>query len=401
HPITSPPREFSDWAPAFSPDGKSLTFVRSSGPGLVDDLYVVPSIGGEARRLTFDNRMIVGAPAWSSDGRDIVFSSGRAGLMALWRIPASGGTAQRVEGTGTSMTVPAISPKGDRLAFINSVGRVSFRSVRFIDPMRAAGSPQLFLSSKGNFGLPYFSADGKKIVFESSRSGYDEIWTVNNDGSNPAQLTFLKGLSGTPRWSYDGHSVAFDYRPSERSEIFIADDSGGPPRIFPTNPGANNIVPSWSRDGRWIYFASSRGNEPIQVWKAHYPAGGTIQLTQNGGTFPVESADGFLYYSRSMNSDEIWKIPVEGGPESLVLKAPGLDCFCNWALAPHGIYFIAKQPEQQRTLSFYDFVGKKFTEFLRFEKDAVNPAISPDGKFLIYVQSDEYDSTIMLVNHFH
>src|SRR5262249_44745179 len=78
HPITSPPRGFSDWAPKFSPDGKSLAFLRASGPGLVEDIYVVPATGGEARRLTFDNRMIGGAPAWSADGRDIVFSSGRA-----------------------------------------------------------------------------------------------------------------------------------------------------------------------------------------------------------------------------------------------------------------------------------------------------------------------------------
>ena len=75
HPITSPPRQFSDWYPAFSPDGKSLAFLRSSGPGEVEDLYVVSVTGGEARRVTFDNR-IAGPPAWSQDGRDIIFLFG-------------------------------------------------------------------------------------------------------------------------------------------------------------------------------------------------------------------------------------------------------------------------------------------------------------------------------------
>jgi len=369
---------------------------------LVDDLYVVPATGGEAKRLTFDNRWIGGAPAWSPDGRDVVFSSGRAGLLALWRIRASGGTPQRIEGMGTSMADPAVSLKGHRLAYTNFVHRVSLWSVRLIDPMQAAGSPQLLFGSKaGALGLPHFSADGKKIVFESSQSGYDEIWSVNSDGTNPAQFTFLKGESGTPRWSYDGRSFAFDYRPSERSEIFIADDSGRPPHLFPTNPGANNFVPSWSGDGHWLYFSSSRGNEPIQVWKAHYPEGGTIQLTQDGGTFPVEGADGFVYYSKSMNSDEIWRVPADGGRESLVLKAPDLDCFCQWTLAPTGIYFITQRTEPQSTLFFYDFANTRIKEVLRLKKSGRNPAISPDGKFLTYVQWDQEDYTIMLVNHFY
>jgi Tol biopolymer transport system component len=345
--------------------------------------------------------MVGGPPAWTADSRDIVFSSGRAGPFALWRIPSSGGTAQRVESMGTFMMAPAMSTKGHRLAYTNSEGRDSFWSVRLLDPTHTAGSPQLFFGPKGNLGSAYFSADATRIVFESSQSGYDEIWTINSDGSNPAQLTFLRGESGTPRWSYDGRSVAFDYRPSERSEIYIVDYLGAPPRKFPTNPGADNVVPSWSRDGHWIYFASSRGNEPSQVWKAHYPEGGTIQLTQNGGMFPVESTGGFLYFSKSLNSDEIWKIPVDGGPESLVLKAPDLDCFCNWALGPTGIYFITQKSEQQPTLSFYDLGTKKLKQVLRFEKYATSPAISPDGKFLIYSQTEHHDNTIMLVNNFH
>jgi len=198
-----------------------------------------------------------------------------------------------------------------------------------------------------------------------------------------------------------GRLVAFDYRPAERSEIFIADYAGGQPRLLPTNPGANNVVPSWSRDGQWVYFASSRGNEAIQVWKAHYPDGRAIRLTKNGGVYPIESADGFLYYSKTLDSDEIWKISLDGGPESLVLKAPGLSCFCNWALAPAGIYVITERLEQPRTISFYDFESKKVTEVLRLEKYAINPAVSPDGKSLIYVQMDQNDHTIMLLNHFH
>ena len=62
---------------------------------------------------------------------------------------------------------------------------------------------------------------------------------------------------------------------------------------------------------------------------------------------------------------------------------------------------ITERLEQPRTISFYDFGGKKVTEVLRLEKFAINPAVSPDGKSLIYVQMDQNDRTIMLVNHFY
>jgi Tol biopolymer transport system component/DNA-binding winged helix-turn-helix (wHTH) protein len=399
-PITLPPRDYSDWCPAFSPDGKSVAFLRASGPGLDEDIYVVPVTGGQGKRLTFDSRQLGEGLAWTPDSRDIVFSSWRAGAGTLWRVPASGGSPQRVEGVGTSAIYPAIALNGQRLAYTSDSGRMSVARVNLSDSKHVTGPPQILLSSKGGLGLSSFSADGKRLAFESAQSGYDEIWTAANDGSNPTQLTFLKGVSGTPHWSYDGRSVTFDYRPAEQSEIYIADVSGGPPRLFQTNPGANNFVPSWSRDGHWMYFASSHGQESVQVWKAHYPEGAVIQLTRHGGTFPLEGADGYLYYSKSFRSDEIWKIPIDGGSETPVLKEPDLDCFCNWALAPTGIYFIVKKPGQQRSLSFYDFSDKTITDVLRLQKPASDPALSPEGKVLIFPQTDELDRTIMLVNHF-
>jgi hypothetical protein len=86
--------------------------------------------------------------------------------------------------------------------------------------------------------------------------------------------------------------------------------------------------------------------------------------------------DGYLYYSKSFRSDEIWKIAVDGGPESLVFKEPDLDCFCNWALAPTGINLIAEKPGQQRSLSFYDFSLRTITELFAFRKILDRPCPS-------------------------
>ena len=398
-PLTSPPPEYSDWCPAFSPDGKSIAFLRASGPGLVYDLYVVPTLSGAPTRLTSDNSPMDGPLAWTPDSREIIFSSARGGMSSLWRIAASGGTPRRVEGVGTRATAPAISPIGNRLAYTNEVLTVDLWKVRLADARHAAGPPQLVLPSAGFIGLGSFSRDGQKLAFESTQTGYGEIWTAGSDGSNPVQLTFLKGVAGTPRWSNDGRSVVFDYRPNEHSEIYRIELSGGPPRFVPTIPGADNIVPSWSRDGKWIYFSSNRGNEPNQIWKVPDGGGSPIQLTSTGGTLPVEGADGFIYYSKSFRSNEIWKVPPGGGQETLVMKAARLDSW-SWALGPTGIYFMTDENGGKGSLFFYDFGTSKILSLMRLEKRAVQPAVSPDGKTVVFFQIDQWEQTIMLVNHF-
>jgi Tol biopolymer transport system component/DNA-binding winged helix-turn-helix (wHTH) protein len=397
--VTSPPPAYSDWCPAFSPDGKSIAFLRSSGPGLADDLYVVAATGGEPSRLTLDKRPIEGPFAWTPDSREIIFSSDRGGLRSLWRIPAYGGPPKRVEGVGTRTTAPAIAPIGNRLAYTNAVLQVNLWKVRLTDTRHAVGPAQLILPSAGFIGIASFSPDGQKLAFESSQSGYNEIWTAGSDGSNPVQLTFLKGVAGTPRWSNDGRSVAFDYRPDQHSEIYTVDVSGGPPRFISTIPNADNVVPIWSRNGKWIYFSSNRGNEPNQVWKLPDAGGSAIQLTRNGGASPIEGADGFVYYSKSFRSDEIWKVPAGGGEETLVLKVAGLDSW-SWALGPAGIYFVTDRSGGKGTLSFYEFDTRKVLSLMPFEKRVVQPALSPDGKSLIFFQIDQWEQTIMLVNHF-
>jgi Tol biopolymer transport system component/DNA-binding winged helix-turn-helix (wHTH) protein len=398
--ITSPPPGLSDWSPAFSPDGNLIAFVRTSGPGRLEDLYVVAAAGGEPKRLTFDRTNIDGAPTWTPGGRDIIFSSARGGLSSLWRIPASGGgVPSRIEGAGTSVFSPAVALKSQRFAYVNVFVQVNLWKVSLSEAKHVAQSPQLLFATKGETALSYFSPDGRKLAFESTQSGYREIWTVNSDGSEPSQLTFLNGESGTPRWSRDGRFVAFDYRPAYHSEIYVVEVPGGAPHVFPTIRGADNTEPNFSHDGKWLYFSSNRGNETTQLWKAPYPSGGAlVQLTKNGGVRPVESADGFVYFARTFRTDEIWKIPASGGEETLVMKGTGLRNCWNWALSSAGIHFINE--ERKRTLSFYEFATQKTFPLVSQEKIGDYPAVAPDGKSIVFSQVDQLDQTIMIANHF-
>jgi len=412
-PLTSPPSQNLDYGPAFSPDGSTVAFIRGIAAGVVEDLYVVPAAGGAPKRLTFDNTWILGPPAWTSDGRDIVFSSRRGGLTSLWRISSSGGTPRLVAGVGVLAAFPSISPKGNQLAYEQMDRKADIWRLNLTNEEHLQGSPGVVISQKGQNSRPHFSPDGKRIVFESDRLGYAEIWACDSDGSNCGQLTSLHGTAGAARWSPDGRYIAFEFRPKEHSEIYLLEIASGVPQLLPTLPGADNGGPNWSRDGTWIYFYSDRGGGPFQLWKMQVNGGTPIQVTKNGGIFAAESADGrFLYYSK-FETPGIWKMPLnsgEGGEEIRILDQPAGESWWNWTLARNGIYYFESSAGSCRwncsysgvksSVNFFDFASGKKILLAAPDKPSLGLALSPDGRSILYVQHEWVNSSIMLVKNF-
>ena len=265
HRLTSPPQgSWGDTDPAFSPDGRTLAFVRWSGLA-VGDIYLQNSNATKARRLTFDDTQIQGI-AWTPDGRNIVFASWRSGVPTLWRVPVSGGEIEPLAGIGEDAKVPALSPRANFLAYRKLERNVNIWGIQVTSAGRLEGPPRKLISASRQQHDDEFSPDGRRIVFSSDRFGNDEIWVANADGSNAAQLTSFGGpLTGTPRWSPDGRRIAFDSRPRGRSGVFVVSAEGGAPRRL-TPLAADAFVPSWSRDGRWIYFCWNREDD-FEIWK--------------------------------------------------------------------------------------------------------------------------------------
>jgi Tol biopolymer transport system component len=397
--LTSPSGQEVDYSPAFSPDGTTVAFVRGTLAGAVEDLYVVPTAGGVPRRLTFDKTWIEGSPTWTPDGRDIVFSSARGGLASLWRISASGGTPRPIAGVGVIASFPSISPKGNQLVYKQTFVKENILRVNLKDEKHSEGPPAVLNLTKGRNWRPNFSPDGKRFAFESVL-GHSEIWACDSDGSRCGQLTSLQGTAGAPRWSPDGHSMAFEFRPKGHSEIYLLDIDGSVPRLLPTLPGADNGGPSWSRDGKWIYFYSDQGGPPFQLWKVSLKGGPPLQITRNGGVFGAESADGrFLYYSK-LEEPGIWKVLLSGGKETHVLDQAGETEWYNWALGRNGVYFL-KHREKGGELNFFDFISGKTTALSTSDKQpGVGLALAADGKSILYTETDLEDSNIMLVKNF-
>ena len=414
--LTSPPDDARDTNAVFSPDGSKVAFTRGTLAGVVNDLFVVPAAGGEAKRLTFDNRPMYGM-SWTADGHEIVFSSMRGGPASLWRVPASGGNPRPVAGVGSQALLPSVAPEGNLLAYQQAIGRDNIVRINLRDEKRSEGPPAVVISAKGTKLRPHFSPDGRRIAFESDRLGNPEIWACDSDGENCAQLTFLHGTAGTASWSPDGRHIAFEFHPKERAEIYVVEVPGGVPHLVSTLPGADNLVPTWSRDGKWIYFTSQHGNGPFQLWKVPWKGGSPIQITRTGGLAAVESADGrFLYYSK-YEAGGVWKIPLNGGQESRVLDRPSGRAWYNWGLAQNGIYFLNPGDlssgrwadggflnhtgPPKTTVDFFEFASHKTTHITTLDKPTGwGLAVAPDGRSLLYVETEFEESNIMLLKNF-
>ena len=251
--ITAPSSVDGDWGPSFSPDSNQIVFVRSG------NIVVMPVEGGEIQRVTQEPMRILGSPVWTTDGRSIIFAVQSHGdLGGLWRIPISGGLPVPIHGLEKGVLNPAVSRRGFRLAF------ELFSSARSIDQIDLYPTGQsartLVTTVSGENAGQQLSPDGKKLVFQSDRTGGLDIWVSDRNGQNPIQLTAM-GTAATPRWSPDGKQIVFDVGLArdwrEARAIFLVDADGGTPRPLVQDNFSNN-VPSWSHDGDWIYFASNR-----------------------------------------------------------------------------------------------------------------------------------------------
>ena len=167
-----------------------------------------------------------------------------------------------------------------------------------------------------------------------------------------------------------------------------------------THP-ANDGNPSWSRDGRWIYFDSARSGEQ-QVWKIPANGGDAIQVTRDGGFAPLESPDGkFLYYVKSLVETSLWKIPVGGGQATKILE--GLSDYLDLAIVEGGVVFVSTR--DTASLQFFSFATNKIRSLAKFDRPIALGAgggltVSPDGRWILCTHFEQAGSELMLVENF-
>jgi Tol biopolymer transport system component len=294
----------------------------------------------------------------------------------------------------------ALSPHGDRIVYTRDSENINVWGAE-LDRHHRVRRMQPQIASAWTADNPQFSPDGRRVAYQSLHSGRLEIWVSDRDGSHPRQLTHLgAAVSGFARWSPDGKNIVFHSRPKSLASLYLIDADGGQPERLAGEVGSN-ISPSWSRDGRWIYFASARTGQN-RIWKMPANRGTAVQIGERSGWCPLESRDGLFLYYVTMSGSILRSVPLSGGPEREVLSGLAGDG-SSYVPANDGIYFIRFVSHgRKQELAFFDSASHRITTIA----DIANPvslglALSPQEDLLLYSQIDHRVSNLMLVDKFH
>lgn len=221
------------------------------------EVYVMDYDGHNPVKVTskFSHAM---APAWSPDGKKIVFSAitrDKANIRNhnLFLYGLDSGKIEMLSNKPGINSGAAFAPNGRELALT----------------MSFPGNPEIFLldpNSKvarritNSYGLdvdPSFSPDGKQMAFVSDRAGRPMVYKMNVDGSNVQRLTFAGQYNATPTWSPTGNKIAFAGWDQGKFDIFIMNPDGSSLERLTKNMG-NNEDPDFAPDGYFIVYSSNR-----------------------------------------------------------------------------------------------------------------------------------------------
>ena len=333
--------------------------------------------------------------AWTNDSQRIVV--GRFG--GIWEFNINGGEPRRlISADGSDQ--PAIASRGDRLAYVAGRNTTNiWRADTLTGHSRSVLAPATVEQRQ-----PDISPDGKQVVFMSTRSGSEEIWLANLDGSDTVQLSNFHSQTGTPRWSRDGRTIVFDSRAPGKPTLYLVDPATALPRQISTN-GMPADIPSWSADGKWIYF-HSESSEPAERDALYRvpPQGGTPERVAQarGLIIAHESRDGrLLYFAAGASNAVIYVLNLATGEQRPLADMPKLGCGNDWVLSPKGIFFV--DFGQQPGIDFFDFFSHRVTKRIPLDKQPTwwgGLSLSADETWLTYAQIDEVGSDLMLVEGF-
>ncbi len=357
--------------PRWSPDGRWIAFQR--GDSIRFDIFVVPATGGQPQQLTHDNNMM-GGFAWLPDSTGIIYSSSRGGTMpylptlGLWQVALRDGSVRQVTSGETSYLSPDISRTGAIL-----VSRLKLQSDIWKFPIDGRPSENVrrgirVTRQTGEVLTPTASPDDKEVAFLSDSGGHANLWVVNTQSGGLRQITYERDprvAVGVPVWSPDGRGIAFVSsrgNPGLTFGVWLVDSDGSNLRNL-ANPG---LGLAWSPDGRWMYYSTRGAAGTAVVLKKVPVAGGpAVTVTTEALRNVVGLHGNTLYYT--------FERPlVDGAPEFDIRAATPED-------AP--FHLLARIPASRVPIW-----------------QIVNPALSPDGKWMAQALTDGFTTNIWVLS---
>ncbi len=268
--------------PAVSPDGKKLA-VAIGDP--LRTIWILDLVQGTRTRLTFDTTIHI-SPAWSPDGRYIVYTTGTSPVASLHRKSVDGSTADELlaKEEGANLSVPSFSPDGERLVYVRSTGPSGNSIV--VMPIQGDRVPKVIVptpSAQATLNYPRVSPDGRWLAYSSNETGRPQVY-VTSFPTGAGKWLVSEQTGDIPAWRKDGKEIYF----ASDSSLMVANVTAvggqfsvGPPRVLAQlgNAIASGRVYDAMPDGtRFVApIVSSDSAAPIHLlinWPATLKIGG-------------------------------------------------------------------------------------------------------------------------------
>jgi eukaryotic-like serine/threonine-protein kinase len=423
----------ADSWPHISPDSSTLLFNRATEDGF--DLYRVPLVGGEPRRIARD----VNAVGWSPDGGSIAFGrNSREGKSQLVLVPADGGEEKLLLEQEEIFRGVSWSPDGTLLllscgARTNTISAFTLRVLDLstgvqrdvyrvpagsvISSVRWDGNDALLFAwsqsqaARGEVLLqrlelatstprPVFSftsLPGRvelvgpgSLLFGAGGSNLN-LFEIGAGASPGRALTGGPTVDRQPAFSADGQRIVFTSDRLASLDLWSLDVTTGALRRLTFDP-ADDWDPHWSPDGKHLLWSSNRSGH-FEIWMADADGTGARQVSNDGvdAQNPSLSADGkwIIYTSNNPAGTGIWKIRTDGGGKTRLLAGsfvlPELSPRSDWVAT------VEIRNNFNATIHVVGLDGSPIAEVsVRSRKsNAGRSRWMPDGRTLIFYGDDE------------
>lgn len=326
--------------PAWSPDGKEIVF--RSARDAQWDLWKVPSSGGEPTRITND-AFYDYQPAWSPDGRWIVYGSTLGGgAFGLYAIGVQGG--QRVQLTADSSLVsgPEFADRGTSVIFSSARGgRINLWKMPFTPESRTYASVQRFTAGHGDDVNVTISSDQTKIAYAAVSSGPD-VWELTTATGVLRKVTSENGIEQQAVPSPDGSQLVLRSDRGGVSAIWTADLNGSFKRLLSNGTG----FPFWSPNGKQISYMTTSGIEVRNVGDLSSTT--TIVNAVFSSWDPTGTKIAFMRNSEGRSG--IWTHELQTGKQEKIASVDGVASFPAWSPDGRMIVFNEDIGDMRRLL---------------------------------------------------